>query len=129
MATTYNARVISAGKKGVMVVTTFEGKSVTRHVVKGIGRHPDDGIPEMHDTLSNRVKKLTFELTELREMVVKAEKAMLDAAYPAVAKSILAKSLPTWRISILTLPSQIRAAEGHLTALRLNDPLLVHYTF
>lgn len=127
MAATYPARLISAGKKGAMVVVKFEGKSITRHVVNGRGKHPDDGLPAMHETLSNKVKKLTFELNEIRDLVAKGEKALLDPAYNAAAKSILAKTLPTWRISLLTLPSQIHNAEKNLVALCTSDPLIVRY--
>lgn len=128
MATMYNARRISQGKKGTQVVLTFNGRSVTRHLTSNnFGNHPDDAMPKRHLSLSNRIAELALALAQVKERTDKAEIALLDPTFNLKSKAEVAKALPIWRAQVLTMPDEINLAERALHALRASDPLQVKF--
>jgi hypothetical protein len=80
MATSYKIeRVISKGKNGRQMITArFNKKSVTRHIVDGLGRHPDDSIPALHARLHKNVSDLQLRLTFLNARIAATEKKLIE---------------------------------------------------
>lgn len=115
------ARVISRGtRKGhEEVVINFNGESITRHLINGVGRHPDARVPGWHDKLTDAIA------------TAKREVAGRDVSIAA-----LEEKKPKGYIDQITnhqrnrdlIKAQIPSLEEALRVLQKEDPIMVYYS-
>jgi hypothetical protein len=84
-------RVISGTKDRQMVTVKFENKTVTRHIIDGFGRHPDDKRPKLQSKMLTRIQGL-------RDDIAKLERA------EAAAQTEVAKKGRDWRLAQEAIP-------------------------
>lgn len=111
-------RVVSSGSKGTQILVLFNGKSVTRHIVNGVGRHPDDSLPTLYKKLEDRLSE------------AKSSKAQAEEAIPMLEKT----KAKYYQQHILDLQKKIKQYEDSAATLataldqvRKENPLMVRY--
>jgi hypothetical protein len=111
---------ISRGKKKghAQITVNFQGRSVTRHIINGVGRHPDDTIPALH----KRLRDLTDE-NEAMTRDKKAAIALLEQKKPKGWMDLAAKMQREIRVLEEALPNLKLA----LASVQKEDPLMVNY--
>ena len=125
MASSYPIhKVLSIGKKGMMVSVRFGDKTVTRHLINMRGRHPDDSIPALHDRLNDIVNKLQEELGQLVKGIEKAEKEVTKDGPSADAARML---LPVARIAQVLREAQLKDAISVRDQEAIENPIFVGY--
>ncbi len=129
MATHYKIdKVLSANaKKGTMMVTVkFNGRTVTRHIKNGQGKHPDDNVPKMHDRANSSVNEVRGILRGLEETVrvgnVNILK-MVDGSLKDVARVVLDDIVNRKN----TTEEILKDAERRQTQLENENPIYVEY--
>lgn len=118
-------KILSVGKRGKMMVSVHLGnKSVTRHLINGQGRHPDDAIPALHERHAKRVNALRERVQELTKGIVAAEEEIAKKGKQADAARLI---LPVARVartaSETDLAASLLAQEQELT----ENPVMVEY--
>lgn len=114
-------QVINRGtRKGcAQIVVNFQGRSVTRHIRDGVGRHPDNLIPTLHKKLADRIQD--------------AERMKNDKMS---AIGLLEQKKPKdWEALVLRMQDEIRTLNDSLTnglkpalaVLQKEDPIMVKY--
>jgi hypothetical protein len=126
MASSYKIeRVVSSGKKGAQEVTVrFGKKSVTRHLINGRGKHPDDSIPELHAQLNKRVGELQGALNKLDEGIKNAEREVEKNGPQADEAK---RFLPIARIARATTDARLKDATDARDREEVENPLFVQY--
>jgi hypothetical protein len=128
-------------KRTAEIVTLFQGKSVTRHLKGGIGRHPDDTIPALHARLEDRVAQNKLAQQHKAEMLSKLgklsvgdskgfEKAMREMGIEfatGLKPKEFAELLAKLQAEIDALKANLPFAESALDTVRKEDPLMVRY--
>jgi hypothetical protein len=118
-------KILSVGKKGKMMVSVRVGnKTVTRHLVHGIGRHPDDSIPALHERHGKRVDALRERVRELTKGIVGAEEEVARNGKDADAARTL---LPIARLARTTSEADLVASVAAQEQELLDNPLMVEY--
>ncbi len=113
------AKVVSAGIKGRAQVTVqFQGRTVTRHIVNGVGRHPDDNLPAHHRKLEERLSEAKRNISHKEGAIVEFTKKKPNHWEDFVA--IL-------QGDILNIKNALPFIENALEIVRKEDPLMVNF--
>ena len=121
MAAKYEiVRTISSNPKRdtAQVTVNYNGRVVTRHIKNGVGKHPDDALPGIHQKLQERISENQREQQFLLSSI-----AALQEKKPEnwEANSALLELKRKERVD--TLPGLIAALEMW----KKEDPLMVSY--
>ena len=122
MATKYEiAKHISRGKrKGHEQITVnFQGRSVTRHTINGVGRHPDDTIPGLHSRLKERIQENMSRTSNKKAAIAILE----EKKQPKDWLDLAAKM----QREIKSLEAELPGIKAALSAVEKEDPLMVNY--
>lgn len=113
-------KTISRGRKQghAQITVAFQGRSVTRHIINGIGRHPDDTIPGLHQRLHEAISE-NEGLTADKKMAM----AVLAEKKPKGWVDLAAKMQREVRVLEEALPG----LKASLAAVQKEDPLMVRY--
>lgn len=114
-------KIVSTGKRGKLQITTmFEGKSVTRHIVNGVGRHPDDTLPKHYAVIQNIINTNRQEIAKRAEWLAEAENPKNKQKVDLDTMKAVAAGKQAFEIAL-------NEAEVQLGILITNDPLQVRY--
>ncbi len=114
------AKIISTGSKGRAQVTVqFQGRTVTRHIVNGVGRHPDDSLPAHHRKLEERLSEAKCNISHKEEAIVKFTKEK---------PTDWEKFVVILQADILRLKNDLPTLENALEIVRKEDPLMVNFS-
>lgn len=114
-------KIVSTGKRGKLQITTmFEGKSVTRHIVNGVGRHPDDTLPKHYDRMISNINNLNEEIKRRVEWLAEADSPKNKEKVDKATRQAVADQKVEYENALL-------AASTVYTNLITNDPLQVRY--
>lgn len=129
MAISYSARLSGEpGSRGKMMVTAiFNGRSVTRHTINGIGKHPDDGMPKRHAAATLRHNIEQRELVKLVDEIEVIKRVLAVADLPDDIRQERTARLELLRMRIEPQRLVLRDAGDALNKLQHEDPLLVRY--
>jgi len=117
-------RIVSSGKKGkAMIIVNFNCRSITRHVVNGMGRHPDDSIPAVHKRLEDELENNKRDTDNKREAIAILQRQPPKHLKPVEITTLLAKLAAEVRDLEAVRP----IIEDALSNVRKEDPLMVRY--
>lgn len=124
-------RVISRGRKGrnstaEVIVKLEDGRHITRHLVNGQGRHPEDSMPSQHRNARERVEEIesAMRYNEGRQQTLREALADPPAQFlERVAKQML-KQLEAEHVDLLQLHTAAAALRDKITS---ENPLMLRY--
>lgn len=114
-------KTISRGtRKGEeQIVVMFQGRSVTRHIRNGVGRHPDDTIPGLHSRLKERIQENESMTRHKKEAIALLEKNQQKGWIDLAAKM---------QREIKQLEEALPVLKTALASVEKEDPLMVAYS-
>lgn len=115
-------RVLSVGKKSIQITVKVDGKTVTRHIVHGRGKHPNDRIPARHERHQAEVRDARRKVEAL-DSAIAALKADKDPSIVA-RRAELQGYIDAKRTAAVL---ELDAATLRYQELVKNDPLMVDY--
>lgn len=120
-------KVLSSSKDGkrLMVSVKFEGKTVTRHIIDGMGRHPDDSRPKFQSKLYARVVDLNQDIAKLEKAIAAATLEVERKGKDRVAAREAIPAIEARKVTISI--SRDAAVQQYETEVKEN-PLMVEYT-
>lgn len=114
-------KIVSTGKRGKLQITTmFEGKSVTRHIVNGVGRHPDDTLPKQYSRVMGVIDDLTKEINRRAEWLAEVELPKNRDKVDKDQVKVVTSQKQAYEMSLLSVQEE-------LNYMQQEDPLQVRY--
>ena len=120
-------KVLSTGKRGKQMISVrFNGRTITRHTVNGVGRHPDDGLTRRHALADAIVTDITKELNPVLDGLSQGNK-VIEANKNKMEVAAVRKLIPTLIIRKATIEAALELATNARDLDRTENPAMVRY--
>lgn len=112
------ARTVSAKGKKAQIICNFHGKSVTRHIIDGVGKHPDDNVPRVNQRMREDIADCERGINNCIQT-----NASLAKRQDAEAKDLVVRTAQ----EKAKLEARLLSIQTALASFEKEDPLMVRY--